>query len=407
MSFYILFLLSITLLGSVFIGPFSVRVYMVLLMAAVLICSKKNRKALRLDLYIDQYVIFVILMGLALFFNGEFEKFLFVKYALAYYFVAIVAYLSTGVYANTSIKIRMVVKTLLIIMAATSVVTVLQYFNNPYGWLIGSLFGDINEMHQEWIEDAQNINNLAGRSLAYGIMNYSFTNAMYISAVGILAFDGIVTSNTFFKKTIYTSLAVLGLVACFMTQQRSAFYFMLVAFVVLTCINFKHKLILVFGAILLLLICSQSLNSLLSDDSVMGRLSLQTIGQDDTREKLWKNGVDFVFDNMMWGGPLAFMNANAGLPSHNFVLNAMIYGGLLGGSVLIFLFLKIVIKASRVILNKYRRNTLSFFCAIALTCFLLQGMFHNESLITGSTLLFVLLSLMLNSDKIDSKQFSA
>ena len=137
----------------------------------------------------------------------------------------------------------------------------------------------------------------------------------------------------------------------------------------------------------------------------MGRLSLQTMGQDDTRERLLRNGLNFVADNTMWGGPLAYMDANAGLPSHNFILNALIYGGLFGGIILIVLFAKILIKAIRLVFNKYKRNSSSFFCAIALICFLLQGMFHNESLITGSTLLFVLFSLMLTSDKLERPQF--
>lgn len=406
MPLYILFLLSITLFGSIFIGPFSIRVYMVLFILVNLFWFEKNRRALKLDSYITQYIVFIILMGISLVFNGEFERFLFVKYALAYYLVAIVAYCATGVYANTAIKIKMVENTLLAIMAATSVVTIMQYFNNSTGWFIGSLFGDINEVHQEWIDDAQSIDNLTGRSLAYGIMGFSFTNAMYISSVGILAFGGIINSNTLLKKMYYVSLVILGLIACFMTQQRSAFYFMFAAFVVLTYIYFKHKLILFFGIILLLLICSQSLGSFLSDDSFMGRLSLQTMGQDDTRERLLRNGINFVADNTMWGGPLAYMDANAGLPSHNFILNALIYGGLFGGIILIVLFVKILIKAIRLVFNKYKRNASSFFCAIALICFLLQGMFHNESLITGSTLLFVLFSLMLTSDKLERNQFS-
>nr|WP_195460950.1 O-antigen ligase family protein [Alistipes sp. D31t1_170403_E11] len=379
---------------------------MVLLMLAVLILFKTNRRKLKFDSYVIQYIMFIILMGIALVFNGEFERFMFIKYALAYYLVAIIAYCATGVYADTPVKIRMIENTLLIIMAATSVITIMQYFNNPTGWLIGSMFGDINEVHQEWIDEAQNMDNLTGRSLAYGIMSFSFTNAMYISAVGILAFDGIINSNTLFKKIFYTILAVLGLVACFMTQQRSAFYFMLVAFIVLTYIHFKHKLILFFGLIVLLLICSQPLDLLLSDDSFMGRLSLQTMGEDNTRERLLRNGLIFIANNTMWGGPLAYMNANADLPPHNFILNALIYGGLLGGILLIVLFIKIFLKAIRVVFNKYKRSSSSFFCAIALICFLLQGMFHNESLVTGSTLLFVLLSLMQASDKLERNQNS-
>ena len=62
MPLYLLFLLSITLLGSIFIGPFSIRVYMVLLMLAVLILFKTNRRKLKFDSYVIQYIMFIILM---------------------------------------------------------------------------------------------------------------------------------------------------------------------------------------------------------------------------------------------------------------------------------------------------------------------------------------------------------
>lgn len=398
MYLYIFFIISVILLGSVFIGPFSIRVYATVVMMAYLIINYKKSKQKLPNSFIYFYLAFIILMGIAMGANGEFNEFGYVKTVLSYHLVSIVAYYATGYFNITRRQINITISVLVAIMLATSIVTILQYFNHPVGWGIGSMFGELDISHEERIENIDDI--LLGSSLAYGIMQHSFTNAMNISVLGVLSFCNIIRSQKVIFRILNIAICMTGLAACFMTQQRSAFYMMLAAYIICMFVCFRKKIVLAVLIIIPIIYYCVDVNLLFNEDNI-GRLALENSKLDDTREKLWSDALDFISENSLWGGPVAYASLNNGLASHNFFLNAFIYGGFCGGIVLIILFFKIFAMSIMKLVNMVQFGNLrqtQFFCLVALIIYLLQGLFHNESLVTGSVVLMLLLALVLVAD---------
>lgn len=398
MLLYIFFIISIILFGSVFIGPLSIRVYATVVMMAYLIINYRRSKQKLPNSFIYFYLAFIILMGIAMGANGEFNEFGYVKTVLSYHLVSIVAYYATGYFNTTRKRINITISVLGIIMLATSIVTILQYFNHPAGWVIGNMFGKLDISHEERIENIEDI--LLGSSLAYGIMQHSFTNAMNISVLGVLSFCNIIRPQKLVFKILNIAICMIGLTACFMTQQRSAFYMMVVAYIICMFGCFRKQFVLAAIILVPIMYYCVDLNSLFNEDNI-GRLALENTKLDNTREKLWSNASDFISDNILWGGPVAYESLNDGLASHNFFFNAFIYGGLLGGVVVIILFFKILAMLIIKFINMLRFRNLRqprFFCVVALIIYLIQGLFHNESLVTGSAVLMLLLALVLVAD---------
>lgn len=395
MLLYIFFIISIILFGSVFIGPLSIRVYATVVMMAYLIINYRRSKQKLPNSFIYLYLAFIILMGIAMGANGEFNEFGYVKTVLSYHLVSIVAYYATGYFNTTRKRINITISVLVIIMLATSIVTILQYFNHPAGWVIGNMFGELNINQKENIENIEDI--LLGSSLAYGIMQHSFINAMKISVFGVLSFCNIVRSQKLVFRILNIVICMIGLTACFMTQQRSAFYMMVVAYIICMFVCFRKQFVLAALIVVPIMYYCVDMNSLFNEDNV-GRLALENTKLDNTREKLWSDAWVFISGNILWGGPVAYESLHDGLASHNFFFNAFIYGGLLGGIVVIILFFKILAMLIIKFINMLRFHNLRqpiSFCAIALIIYLIQGFFHNESLVTGSDVIMLLLALIL------------
>ena len=106
MLFFFSFIIATLLLGSIMIGPLSIRVYMTCIMIFVLLFDnlKKtiNCNYIKIDSsFIKFYVAFLIVMGLSQLFNGDFIEYEYVKKLLAYHLVSIVLFLAIQRYINT------------------------------------------------------------------------------------------------------------------------------------------------------------------------------------------------------------------------------------------------------------------------------------------------------------------
>lgn len=406
MVFYLLFLVFSTLLGAVYIGPFSVRVYTTFMMLSYLIFTELRRKSFKMyheQSFVTQYIVFILLMGVAMIFNGDFEPFNYPKTILAYHLVAITSFYATLRFVKTREDLNTVLITIALIVSATSIVSIMQFRGNPIGWAISGFFGEMTEHTEESLERFSD--SLLGSSLACGIMQRSFLNAMYISSCLFLMFPLIMGRKSLLKKVLWGLLLCCSVYACFAIQQRGAFYIMIAAmlFVLFVKLRFRTKIIAII-AIVAVLISGNLSNNVLSDDE-MGRLAVSNLStDDDARGSIWANAETYILDNLMWGGVTTFKSLNHGYAAHNFIYNAFIYAGLLGGIVVILLFIRIVIRAIRPVLNPRRSSNEVFFISLALLCYLAQGMVHNASLITGDLHIWTLFALTICAQRINTRE---
>lgn len=401
MFFFYLYIIAVLLFGGYIIGPFSIRVYMVLIMLIHLIVqySKGKKSSLPIS-YIYWYIAFILVMALAFLITGEFFVFGFIKFILANHLVCIVTYFAIGLYITDYNKLKGVTKVLVGIMFFTSIITILQYYNNPIGWNFARAFSTsrMSETLSDKLLRFSEESSMLGHSYAMGIFDFAFSNAMFIASTSVLSLYWALRKQE--KGGIrlwYLFVFLVGLMGCFATQQRAAFYCLVIISGVIIWENIKNPIfrVILLGFILLVLVYSNT-SSPFFENEELGRMSAIGNFEKDSRYMMWQNAIRFIGHNV-FGGPLAFILINNNMPAHNFIFNAFIYGGLFGGTIVIILFIKMLaqifksIKKRNLSTSKY----LSSLYALELLIFFICGMFHNSSLVFGSVLIFVLFPLMM------------
>ena len=314
--------------------------------------------------------------------------------------VGIVAYYATTYFIKTQNDINALYIILILILSMTSITTILQYYNNPIGWQMGLFINEYKDgMDEKIFNYGLYQETLLGASYAIGIFGHPVTNAMFIAAISPLPMFKIITCESIIKRIIYFAIFVMGLTACFMTQQRSAFYILLITSIIIIIYYSKNKFLLTISGVLLVTLAWSTISDIIFSED-LGRLSISNLQTDSARQILWANAESFIHENLLWGGPMTFMSMNNGLPAHNFFLSAFIYSGLFGGFAIIFLFLKICKDTISIILENRHKINHALIFSISLMVFLTQGMAHNGTLIDGEALIFILLAASVSSHKL-------
>ena len=398
MLFFFTFLISIILLGSVAIGPFSIRVYVTIAMMLFLFYkgTKGGNNIISIDHgQLNIYVLFLILMGLAQLLNGEIIEYQFFKKLLAYHLVSIVAFFSIEHYLNTAQDLKKTIILLTGIMLFNSVVTILQFIGNDIGWSIGMFFGDV----QENIDFTETHNSLLGYSRTPGIFGDVVRNAFAIAILAPLSLCLVDDRSNLITK-IYALMSFgFASVACFMTQQRAAFYLLMFCLAVYRFVAIKKsaRVFVVLGVLAILFVDNFNF-----DNIDLGRLSQTT---DDARSDLYKHALEFISKHPILGGPMSFQRM-AGLSSHNVALDSWIFAGFFGFITMMILICKTLISGIKTFiegLNIAGQNRYMIFCSIAVINAMLYGFTHNTSYLTGEVLIFIASALMLKSSKLNMK----
>ena len=180
------------------------------------------------------------------------------------------------------------------------------------------------------------------------------------------------------------------LLAVYATQQRTAFglvAFSLLVYLVCTLKKASSWILLV----LLVIFAFWSVTHI-----EWGRL----LENDNTdRQVLWQKAVAYISEHPLFGGPMAFQR-QAGMSSHNIILDALIFSGLFGGMCVIYLFLKTLAVSITYLLLGFRNikeRYLIIFSALSVLNAMLYGLFHNTSYLTGDEVIFITLAIMLKS----------
>ena len=138
-------------------------------------------------------------------------------------------------------------------------------------------------------------------------------------------------------------------------------------------------------------------------------LSETTVGRfsdlnDDTRDTLYTQGWEYVLAHLWTGGRLAF-SEQMNLSVHNIFLNAFMYGGLFGGILIIIIYFKMCLGCLRLIFKNYVNNiNPSSALAYSLLIYNLISLTHNNSLLTGDPIIWVLYALMMQTYNIKDER---
>lgn len=407
-NFFVLFFIAVIAFGSIAVGPYSLRVFLSVIMIVLLLFFRKKTKWEIPFKYVGVYLLFLFFYGLALTMNGEFKTHGFIKQFLAFHLVCIIVYYACYTFVTSKRKMIITTRLLMGILVTTCIVTILQYNGSSLGWGIAVTFNSsgLTDSIQENMLSSDG--DFLGKSITVGIFPYVFTNAMFIASTGVISLYGMLNKEKkTIEKVIYMFITLLAIVACFMTQQRAAFGLMILGIaVILLLYGNKHVALLLLFVFVLLFFFNNSIFETLQNDERLGRfVEILNLKDDESRKALREAAENFLDNHLLWGGPEKYQML-AGKASHNFFYNAFIYGGLFGGLTVLLLFTMMVFRSFMVIKNGLRRDRLSPYFAVGLLIFLGCGFFHNASLVIGSSQIFILFSMMLVTERIENQQLN-
>lgn len=114
--------------------------------------------------------------------------------------------------------------------------------------------------------------------------------------------------------------------------------------------------------------------------------------EDKGREAIYGDALDYYFNNPLLGGFFRFVD-NYPHPPHNLILNAFIYGGFFGGLAILTVLYKQFKAIVKILWRKVNNlNGIRFIVALAYTAFTLNSLLHNQSIVLGNVIVWMLWS---------------
>lgn len=401
MYFYCFFIFASIVLGTFNIGPFSIRVYMTVIMAIFLFTKYKVHRTYKIPKkFLLVFLLYLIVVAVTLSLNGEYAKYDYTKLLLSRYLNCIITYFATDYFIKDEKFFNKTIIVLISILSFNCIVTIFQYLGLPLGRAVALFLITSDEVKDE-IASGQGYDmaSLFGEDLTIGFFNYTFINANAIAVVGVLIVGYYSVAKKLFSKVILLSLLPLFLFACLTTQSRTSF---IMFFLFSIFLLFKKEsnnavwilLILIFIAVLLI-----NLQDII-DSGSLGRILDSQKFENDPRKQIWADAQSFLEKNLLLGGPLAFLRINP-LGAHNYFLNGFITGGLFGGLIASALYIQALWYSIRAILNK--KSLLLSSLGASLMIYLINSLFHNASMISGDTMFFILFTLLLKAILFEKK----
>lgn len=371
---YVVFIVSVLIFGSTYIGPITPRHVMAMVM--FVICWHNN--AIRLDKYYRIYIVFIIGYILAQIFSGYLTEM--VRLLLGYYFVSFVAYQSTKLLIRNDGNANLLMITLFFVGLVDGLVTIGQMYRLPYAHEISILLGNST------LGDIYNVMNLRSQDnmIGYTIPGLlgPVPNGYFLSSVSLLCFY---TKTA--KILIYNLIFVTFFVyATFLVQERTALVacLFLSLFSLLKILSSKEEMslfkkVLMLASLLFVLVffVPGFYESLMQGDS---RYSMG-FSLSEERGDISANALYYLMEH-----PTGGINEFSTLYHypHNLFINAFMYGGLLGGIALLILFFKqlyLLFKIAFVRVNMY--NAQQFVFAMMFACYTINSLTHNLSIVSG------------------------
>lgn len=403
MIFYLFFLVLILIFSSFQIGSITARVWAVIIMFFFLLYMSSKSKLFKKNVhaYITIFGVYIFLLFIAMNMNGDAELYG-LKWIFANHFVSIVVFAATYHFIKSAPprKMDFVFMTFACLLIIDAIVTITQYYNNPIGWAINMFITQgRDEGTVEFIGSRLYFDyNLSGMAMTNGLFSDVVINAIFLGSFGVLPFYFFQRDSKVYKIIAVVTI-ILSLIACFMCQERAAMLTFLASVVFLSYKSFHRESFYSLIAVMAILL-------MIFDFSRIDYGRFQEVGMfsNDSRISIWESFLPFFSDNWLWGGVKHFMSLTEELP-HNYVFNAFVFAGLLGGVTIIILLLLTLVKIFKIVFSKSSTRT-STIIAIALLSILAQSFVHNISFVTGDVFSFLLLSMMVSTDEVKDRRIN-
>jgi len=358
-------------------GLLSVRHFLAVVM--LVICISEGAKVDKFLKWYFVFLLFCLISALSTGFVGHFLSKL-----LGTYLVAIVLYMATKIMILKYHAQKWVLNVVLVVACINSIFAIAQFYNLPFASSIRNLLGiQLEEGMNEYYESFEDFR---GRYVG-GLLGVVYSG-YFLSAACVLS---LCASN---DKTKILSFVIflLNFYALYLVQQRSGFFvgLMCIAFYVIITMNRSRRE--KYFYITLLLLAFLSMEFLGNQVFSFEEMRYSTIGlEDNYRRGFSKKGWEFFLANPL-GGIYAF-RAAGNIDPHNLFVNALLYGGLFGGVLILVYIVYQLVLVSKIMIDTYRSkkySSLLLAFSLAYLCYTINSLFHNMSLLYGDVMYFLL-----------------
>lgn len=328
--------------------------------------------------YIGLYLVFIVFWVISSLFENSLDKCL--RSLIAQHFVSLIGYFATVLLYRRCGSLNILFKVIFITGLINSVVCLLQYIGNSIGIMFGMFFVDVdNESivnHLEMLSSGMNQG-----SYLFGLLGNAVNNGYFSMILPLIPFYFF--SQGKMKLVIASIFSIFFLIILFLIQQRSCFIFSSAMLIILLL---KNKIISTNGLFIILTFLSVPtiylLMELINSDVVQNsRLISHT---EESRTQIYSLAIAFIQDNLLFGGLEKFRSL-ARFSPHNIVLNSFIYGGLMGGLILMVLYISQLLLSISLLRYRQKSTVAAIFITLSLNALL-----HNNSILTGDLQIWIL-----------------
>ena len=377
---YIVFLISIVFYANFrVVGFVTPRHIMTIMM--FFICIFEDKRVF-MDKYFRWYLLFIFCFGFSSLITNYFASFL--KFFIAYYFVAYVAYWATMILIKKHSGTAVLVNTIVVFGLLNALTTIGQFYE------IG-IFNRIPEImrinvSEEFLELTEEEDELIGFSLP-GLFTGAVANGYFAMTTTLISL-WYLNKRFSLIRLIPWGINIIGL---YLIQQRAPFFIagalsMFVLFKVLgrnkgglmSIIRLLFVVGVVFGVTYFMAYTSSS------------EMRYSKGMQDSERRYLIREAWNYLSNHPVFGG--RFHSQAYGLrPPHNLFFNAWLYGGLLGLLIVVGLTIKqVILVAKQAIGKSFLENYSKTIFGLAFLAYTANSMVHNQSIVTGDSVFWII-----------------
>jgi len=286
-------------------------------------------------------------------------------------------------------------KLLFISGTLNAIVCYLQFIGDPYGLSIGLYFVDVTDT--TIIDQFELLSSgLASGAYLYGLFGNAVYNGYFSMIIPFVPLYFYFKDSSNKNILPYFIFSILFLFVLFIIQERSCF---VISIFLLLLLIYKSKILTgwkltVCVFVLIFTILFSGFDYIMNNDIVQNSRLLSESEHSDVRNSIYSESISYISNNFALGGIESF-RASARYSPHNIFLNAFIYGGFIGGMVLITLYVKQLYFSYRQSKFKERLAITAMFVSL-----MLNSLLHNNSILTGDLLVWILWGAVLAESKI-------
>lgn len=387
---YFLFLFLILTGSNLYLGPITAK-YVMGLVLFVLLIIRDHR--LIMDRCFRMYCIFIITFFLSSVVCGFTSSF-FVTF-FNYYFIAYVGWRATNLLVNENEDFAKYVIYIILGIGAFDVLVTLSQMTLNVGWYtpIETLFKfPTRESQIEAMESALRYKEIFSYAIT-GIFGNAIKNGWYLAVCSVLSMIFVHQKG----RIIFYIVPIFYLAGVFACQERSALAAALLMILIFSMRVFKTVSIFKRLAMVVVVVAAAVyVGGYMIDFSNENKLRYSALGMDDTgRSGILDDFYGYIASNPILPNYYDMRNQMVS-PPHNVFFNAFVYGGIIS-FIVICSILVIQIKTSYRAYFKHRllnQNVVVTVCICAWSTFTLNSLFHNQSIVTGELLPWLLWSII-------------